>query len=168
MAIKLYRGLSVSGHEYRAGDTVQWWAIYPFFIIHMGIFGASGFLMAYAADVDTTFLFVHGGIAIIVYLVFYWAIFGPDTIRWLFIDTALGLFGIVAQLGWILAIFDKGLADYDPIRHVIPFIYYVLYTFLLHQAVLDFTGSREDSEKRKRVDWVYAGLSVLTYTALIF
>ena len=46
----------------------QMWFIYPFFGIHMLMFGLSGFLLAYAPEhADLTFLYLHGGIAIVVY-----------------------------------------------------------------------------------------------------
>ena len=55
------------------------------------MFGGSGFLLAYAStDVETAFLFLHGGIAILVYLVFYLVIFGWDEVRWMFINAAIG------------------------------------------------------------------------------
>src|SRR3546814_4428460 len=47
--------------------------IYPFFLFHMLMFGISGFVLAYGADGDVAFLYMHGGIAIVVYLVFYFA-----------------------------------------------------------------------------------------------
>jgi hypothetical protein len=55
--------------------------IYPFFAIHMLMFGLSGFVMAYASNrPDLFFLYLHGGIAIFVYLIFYLAIFGRDEV----------------------------------------------------------------------------------------
>ncbi len=167
MGIKLHKGITINGKNFSAGESVPWFMIYPFFIFHMGIFGASGFFMAYGSDVETSFLFLHGGIAITVYLVFYWAIFGIETLRWLLIDTVLGVFGIVAQLGWILAIFDKTLADYSIVRHTVPFLYYVLYTFLLHRAVLDFGGGSNDEAKRRTLNWYYVVFSIAIYLVLI-
>ena len=42
------------GKRYAAGTTISPWKIYPFFLIHMAMFGASGFFMAYgtADDID--------------------------------------------------------------------------------------------------------------------
>src|SRR3546814_6446770 len=59
--------------------------IYPFFLFHMLMFGISGFVLAYGADGDVAFLYMHGGIAIVVYLVFYSAIFGREQVKWMFI-----------------------------------------------------------------------------------
>ena len=49
------------------------------------------------------------------------------------------------------------------IRHVVPFGYYVLYTFLLYQMVLDVTRSRDDPERRQRVETGYVVISLLFY-----
>lgn len=166
MGIKLHKDLTMNGKVYKAGESVPWYMVYPFFIFHMGIFGASGFFMAYGSDVELSFLFMHGGIAILVYLVFYLAIFGKETVRWLLIDSLLGVFGLVAQLGWILALFDKTLADYSVARHIIPFCYYVLYTFLLHRAVLDWGGGTQDPAKRTSLNVYYVGFSLLLYGTL--
>ena len=168
MGIILHRDLTMNGKVYKAGESVPWWLVYPFFIFHMGMFGASGFFMAYGSDVELSFLYMHGGIAIVAYLIFYWAIFGPETVKWLLIDSVLGVFGIVAQLGWILAFFDKTLADYSVARHFIPFTYYVLYTFLLHRAILDFGGGTRDEAKRNTINWYYLGFSIIVYSYLVF
>jgi hypothetical protein len=48
--------------------------VYPFFLFHMAMFGVSGFWIFYGLQ-DAAFGFMHGGIAIIVYLVFYLVIF---------------------------------------------------------------------------------------------
>src|SRR5690606_24778994 len=76
--------------------------VYPFFLVHMLMFGAAGFVLAYGADGDVGFLYMHGGMAIVIYTVFYLVIFGVDAVRWMFINAALGLVGIYSQIGWIL------------------------------------------------------------------
>jgi len=45
---------------------------------------------------------------------------------------ALGLFGIYAQIGWILELFGKDIGDYPWYRHITPFLYYVLVSLLLY------------------------------------
>jgi len=50
--------------------------------------------------------------------------------------------------------------------HVIPFLYYVLYTFLLYQLVLEVTGARENLQRKKLVEGFYVGISVMVYTAI--
>ncbi|MEM7054925.1 MAG: hypothetical protein AAF446_10315 [Pseudomonadota bacterium] len=162
--MELHANLKIGGKQYQKGDFVPWYYVYPFFIVHMGAFGLSGFAMAYMNDgPDITFLYMHGGFACLIYVVFYVTIFGVDRVKWMFINAALGLFGIYAQLGWILAWFGKDAADFSIARHAIPFFYYVLYTFLLHQFLLDITGARNTEIRRKLVNGLYVGGSVLTY-----
>ena len=104
--------------------------------------------MAYAADgPDLTFLYMHGGIAIAVYMVFYLVIFGRDQVGWMLANAALGILGIHAQIGWILSRFGKRIDDYPWQVHVIPFLYYVLYTFLLRQFLIDLTRSRNNPRR---------------------
>jgi hypothetical protein len=106
---------------------------------------------------------MHGGIAIVVYTVFYLAIFGWDEVKWMFINAALGLMGIYSQIGWILSLSGKSIDDFPWYRHVIPFLYYVLYTFLLRHLLLDLSGAREDTQKKSRVEIVYVAVSFAIY-----
>ena len=143
--------------------------IYPFFAIHMLAFGLSGFFMAYGSNApDVMFLYMHGGIAIFVYLAFYFTIFGRDEVKWMLVNAALGVFGIYAQVGWILARFGRRIGDYPWYVHVVPFLYYVLYTFLLRQLLLDATRSRDNPRRRSIVDTTYVLVSVLVYGWLLW
>ena len=72
--------------------------------------------------------------------------------------------GLWCEIGWLLGLFGKSLSDFPWYRHVIPFLYYVLYTFLLRQLVLDLFGAREDAAKRQRVETAYIVVSLLAYT----
>ena len=162
--MKLRAPMTINGKAYQAGDRISPWAIYPFFLLHMGMFGLSGFLMAYASNgPDLAFLYMHGGIAITVYVVFYLAIFGLDEVRWMFINAGLGLFGIWVEIDWILSLFGKSLGDFPMAVHVTPFLYYILYTFLLRQLVLDIFGARNEPARKRRVEMAYVGLSLLVY-----
>ena len=170
--MKIHGTITINGVKYHEGDEIAWYSVYPFFMVHMLMFGASGFFMAYSGHLEdddgqkTVFLFMHGGLAITVYLGFYVVIFGLDSVKWMFINAGLGLFGIYAQIGWILAIFGKQASDFPIYVHVIPFLYYMLYTFLLHQMVLDVTGAREDEVRRKMVDSFYVVGSVMVYVLI--
>lgn len=167
--MKLHSTISINDKPYAKGAEVPWYFIYPFFLIHMLGFGASGFLMAYTQNgPPVAFLYLHGGIAIFVYIIFYLAIFGADEVKWMFINAALGLLGIYTQIGWILQLFGKKIGDYPIYVHVIPFLYFVLYTFLLHQAVLDITHSRDDAPKKSRVEFGYIAVSVAIYLVSYF
>jgi hypothetical protein len=151
--MKLRGSIKINGRQYSKGDEIPWYAIYPFFLIHMLMFGGSGFFMAYAdTRPDLSFLYMHGGLAILVYTIFYLTMFGRDEVKWMFINAALGLLGIYTQIGWILSLFHKDISDYPVQAHLIPFLYFVLYTFLLRQAVLDITRSRENVTRRRYVE----------------
>lgn len=167
--MKLEGELTINGKKYGAGDELPWKFIYPFFLVHMLAFGASGFFMAYGGmEAPVGFLYMHGGIAITVYLAFYSSIFGREEVKWMLINAALGIFGIYAEIDWLLSFSGKTLDSYPVYVHVIPFLYYVLYTFLLRQAVLDITGARADAAKKKTVERYYVGLSFATYADLHF
>jgi hypothetical protein len=141
--------------------------VYPFFLVHMLAFGASGFFLAYFDDPpDVVFLYMHGGFAILVYLVFYLAIFGLDEVKWMLINAALGLFGIYAQIGLFLGLFGMQARDFPPVVHAIPFTYYVMYTFLIYQAVLDLTGARNRPRRRTAVETAYVTISLAFYGTL--
>jgi hypothetical protein len=138
--------------------------VYPFFLVHMLAFGLSGFIIAYAdQEPDLFFLYLHGGIAIFAYLIFYLVIFVLDEVKWMFINSGLGLFGIYAQIDLILLFFGKQASDFPTSVHVIPFLYYVLYTFLLYQVVLELSGARKSRRRKRIVELVYVLLSALVY-----
>lgn len=162
--MRLRTDLKINGKLHRKGSNIAWYSIYPFFLVHMLIFGLSGFFMAYASDgPDLGFLYMHGGLAIFVYTVFYIAIFGVDEVKWMFINSLLGLLGIYAQIDLILSAFGKQANDFPASVHVIPFLYYILYTFLLYQMILDVSDSRDNPERKKVVEGSYIVGSVLVY-----
>ncbi len=162
--MKLQGAITINGKKYSKGDEVPWKIVYPFFMIHMLAFGLSGFFMAYSPEgPGVFFLYLHGGFAILVYLVFYLTMFGREQVRWMFINAGLGLFGIYAEIGWILDWFGTTLEDYPLHVHVIPFLYYILYTFLLRQALLDISHARDDQQRRRRVERFYIIASVIVY-----
>jgi len=144
------------------------WFVYPFFGFHMLMFGLSGFLMAYAKErPDLFFIYLHGGIACFVYLIFYRLIFGAEEVRWMLINAALGILGIYAQIGWLLERFGKDIYDYPWYVNITPFLYYVLYTFLLRQFLIDVTGSRSNVARLKWVNALYVAGSLLVYGGML-
>jgi len=162
--VKLQGNITINNQAYAKGDEIPWYKVYPFFLLHMLVFGGSGFLMAYGQHrPPVLFLYLHGGLAVTVYTAFYLVIFGRDEVRWMFINAALGLLGLYSQIGWLLSFFGKKIGDYPVSVHVIPFLYFVLYTFLLRHAVTDLAQSREDPARRKLVDNAYIVLSVAFY-----
>ncbi len=165
--MKIHAPMTINGKYYPKGAEIPWYKIYPFFLFHMAVFGASGFFMAYGGKpAEVGGLYAHGGLAILTYLVFYIVLFGVDKVKWMLINAALGIYGISIEVGWILALFGKKISDYPWYVHVVPFTYYVLYTFLLRQAVLDISGAREDEQRRKRVEQGYVWGSLGVYSLM--
>ena len=167
--MKLATNLKINNKENANGIDMPWYFIYPFFLFHMLIFGISGFLLAYAGDnPDVLFLYMHGGLAITVYTVFYLVIFGRDEVKWMFINAALGLLGIYSQIGWLLSVFGKQINDFPIYVHVIPTLYFILYTFLVRQAATDLTRSRDNPVRKKCVEYCYVAISVAFYLKSLF
>ena len=153
-----------NGKTYYRGDDVPSVYIYPFFLVHMLVFGGTTFYLSYRHDGSDAM----GGLAVTlisapIYLILYRGMFGRDEIRWLFINAALGILGIVAEVRWLLSLAGKDLRDYPLIADIGPFTFYVMYTFLLRHAVLDFAGARGDPELTTRVHRHYVLVSVLVY-----
>lgn len=162
--MKAHSDIEIGGKKYAKGADLPKRLVYPFFLVHMLAFGLSGFFMAYSSNgPNISFLYMHGGFAILVYTVFYLTIFGVDQVKWMFINAALGLFGIYAQIDVILALFGKSVGDFRWYVHLVPFLYYVLYTFLLYQLVLDISGARQSPRRKKIVEGVYVVASILVY-----
>jgi len=149
---------------YAKGAEIPWYKVYPFFLVHMLVFGGSGFTMAYGAHRSPLLLlYAHGGFAILVYSLLYVRMFGRDEVKWMFINAVLGITGISSQIDWLLSYFGKSFDDYPWYVHVVPFLYFVLYTFLLRHAVIDLTGSRGNPVKQKRAEYGYIILSLAVF-----
>lgn len=169
--MKLHDHLTINGKSYRKGQSVPWFKIYPFFMVHMLIFGLPVFAGAY---LPTTFvlasvIFYHllGSFAVLIYVVFYQAMFGRDAVKWMFIDGAIGILGIYSVVGASLSLIDRDIHSYPLYRHVLPFVFYVLYSFLLRQAFLDIMNAREDNARRRIAELFYVGISLAAYTTLL-
>lgn len=145
------------------------WLIYPFFMVHMLMFGWSGFEMAYGDDSpNIIFLMVHGGFAIFIYVQFYLAIFGKDEVKWMFINAGLGILALYSQLDWMLQVFyDAEAQSYPFYLHIIPLTYFVLYTFLLRQFLLEVSGAKSDNARRALVDRFYIVVSLGIYLSTL-
>jgi hypothetical protein len=162
--VQLHGDITVSGRT-----AVPWTHIYPMFLLHMLTFGFTGFLMAYSEKgPGLLFLYAHGGFAIVVYLLFYLTIFGRDEVKWMFINAGLGLLGIYSQINWLLSFMGKRFSDYPWYIHVIPFLYFIIYTFLVRHAVLDIMNARYDESRKKLVEKWYVAVSVAVYVISCF
>lgn len=164
--MQLQGAITIGRTTYAKGSEIPWYRVYPFFLVHMLAFGASGFAMAYSSHrAPLLFLYAHGGFAVLVYTVLYVQIFGRDEVKWMFINAVLGVIGISSQIDWLLSYFGKAFHDYPWYVHVIPFLYFVLYTFLLRHAAIDLTRSRGNPVKQTRVEYAYIVLSIAVYLA---
>ncbi len=162
--MKLQQEIIMDGKVYPKGTEVAWYQIYPFFLVHVLGFGVIGFCMAYCSNfAPVRMQLLVGGFAIFIYTAFYLAIFGCDEVKWMFINGGLGLLGIYSQIGWLLSLFGKKVGDYPYYVHAVPFLYVVLYTFLLRHALLDLTQSRENPARKKLVENGYIAASVVIY-----
>ena len=65
--------------------------------------------------------------------------------------------------GLIFLYLHAGFADYFWEVRLIAFLYYLLYTFLLCQMVLDVSGARSYPQRRRLVESFYVGASLLVY-----
>lgn len=144
-------------------DKAPWMFIYGFFLFHMAMFGSLGFLFAYSDDAVFLINLAFSGFAIVVYSIFYVAIFGIDEIKWLIINSIIGTLGIYSQLGWILEKTGKSPHDFPNHYHIIPGIYFVLYTFLLRRALLHILRAKEGTKKRVLVEIGYVVFTVIYF-----
>jgi hypothetical protein len=165
--MKIHHHLTINGKSYRKGDSIPW-VIYPFFLIHIAIFGFPVFAGAYLPNsiVIETLIFYHilGSFAALVYVVFYEAMFGRDAVKWMFIDGALSSFGIYSVVGAWLEMIGRDINNYPLYLHILPFLFYILYTFMIRQAFLDLTKSRDDKARRRMAEGIYVGISLAIYT----
>lgn len=167
--MKVQGHIKIGNKQLQPGSRIPWLVVYPFFMVHMLAFGFSGFAMSYAENgPPPLFVLVHGGFAIVVYLIFYIGIFGREEVKWMWINGALGFFGIWSQIDWILARCGKNISAYPPWAHITPFMYYILYTFLLRQALLDLFRVRESESRTRVVNALYVTGSLAFYLWMYF
>lgn len=138
------------------------------YLVHLSFFAFGGFIFAYLEGPPNMYV-LYGGLGIVIAVYIYWFyrdIFGREEVHWMFINAALGLFGIYAQIDWILSWFDKSASDYPLQVHVIPFMFYVLYTFLLYHFVTSFGGPGEKQGNSRAGQVKYVVWSIVIYTAI--
>jgi len=128
----------------------------------MAIFGGSGFIRTYGDNrPDLTFIYRHGGIAITVYVFFYFAIFGRDEVKRMFLKALFGLLRIGVQVGWLAVESFRPRQQHLPTKCVChPFLFFVLYTFLMRRAVLDLINSLDDPARRKTMKKRYNSVTL--------
>lgn len=142
--------------------------IFPYgrFLLHLLVFGSTGFYMAYGTTVPLNILYAHGGVTVIGYLGMYYHAFGVDSLKWIVTNATLGLYGVAVEVDLLLSLFDRGIADYPLATHVVPFSYYVLYMFLLRRAMLAISGAESDEAKGRRLGRVFVVGSLVLYSGI--
>jgi hypothetical protein len=128
--------------------------LYAFFFIHMAVFGGIQFYSSYLGGSSKV-----GAVGVAVYLIFYLRLFGQDEVKWMLINAALGIFGIYGQIGFLLSLFGKKISDYSYHAHLMPFLYFMLYTFLIRRLVVDLVHWKFFKEKQQ-AEYAYIALSV--------
>ena len=164
--MKLHRDIDMG--FYHKGPEVHWVGVYLFFFVHLAIIVPAVFVIAYGERGNVAFLYLFGGFMTFLYLVFYREIFGIDQLKWMFINASLGLFGIYAEIEWILALFNKQAIDFTWKVHFFPFSLYILSTFLIRQAVLYITGVRDNPHRAKIANIGYVCGSIAIYSFIFF
>jgi len=159
--MKLAHDWQFNENYYPAGTDVPWYYVYPFFLVHMLMFGTFGFMSVYAAkEPNLWFIYGWNGFALFVYTMLYNHLFGLDEVKWMLINALLGIVGIYTQLGWFLSLFGKQISDYPFHLQVAPFLYFIFYTFLIRHAVLDLFKAHSNTSKRKKTEYGYIAMSL--------
>jgi len=167
--MKLAKDFQFNDAFYPAGEDVPWYYVYPFFLVHMLMFGTFCFMSVYAAkQPNLWFIYGWNGLALFVYTVFYNALFGLDEVKWMFINATLGIVGVYTQVGWLLSVFGKHISDYPLRFQIAPFLFFIFYTFLIRHAVLDLFNAHESKHKRKRVEFGYVAMSLAVSASSYF
>ena len=142
------------------------WFFFPFFIAHAVLFGLVVLLFAYAqysSAMGLVILFIWGFLGVLCYLMVYSALFGLDSFKWIVSNTALALFGFSAELHLLIDWFNVETANIAWYRNMLPYAYYVMYTFWFRQLVLAAFGAREDTSKGERVSNYFLVVCLLIY-----
>ena len=122
--MRLHGPITINGKEYKAGEEAPMGVLYGFFLVHMGIFGLSGFFMAYGTDdIDLSFLYMHGGIAIVVSALVGYLVAHVSTEQTLFARAGITLMALIvgmAIVGFVDWFLSDGIgaveeADYIPL-----------------------------------------------------
>lgn len=137
--------------------------VFIFFLVHMLMFGGSGFALAYATDSPYLFALMHGGIAILVYIIFYLVIFGIDAIKWMVINSIFGILQTHEIINLIGTTFinNYNFFSYPFYRHIIPATYIILYMFLIRQFINYILKSHKNKNREKYANWFFIVINLI-------
>lgn len=152
--MKLRRDIKIQRRWYHKGDEISWLKVYPFFLFHIGIFGVTAVVLAYAETepaVPLGVLYGFSAIALLSYLAFYLRYFGRDSWKWMLLNSGLGLFAFFSQAENILGLFGRQFSELPWAVHAVPTMFFMIYTFFLRQAVLDLNDARENPQPTEKM-----------------
>ena len=153
--------------------------IYLFFIAHMGVFGTATFFLTYGEQ-NIEFATMFGGFAVFVYAIFYLVIFGFDELKWLFINSLLGVLGIYGWLeelahyflpnavggeAFVNTIYTKytSFSQFPIAWHLLPGTFFIMYEFLLRNFLIDLFGARKKTERKRSVGILFILISIIQF-----
>lgn len=129
--------------------------IYLFFLVHMWAFWTACFYISYFQSIDFEFLIPFASISISIYLLFYFVIFWTWKVKDMFVNAIVGCLWIYAWLWDILSFFGENINSFHIYVHIVPWIYFVMYTFLLRNLLKDIFSFLVKKDGEKIWDYVF-------------
>ena len=168
--MKLKTDISIGSNTYSKGSYLHWSKVYGFFTVIIALHFWLVFDITYIQqDIVLGFTLCFGIFLPVLYLLAYRSIFGLAEIRWLIVNSIIGIIGVLAELDWVLSYFyDKSLSDFNVFFHIIPCVHYIMFTFVLRQAVIDSFHARYNLKRREYVNLGFTLISTILYVALYF
>ena len=168
--MKLKTDIGIGHKTYRKGSHLPWFRVYGLFLFTIAaIFWVVFDIIYLQRDSDLGFVLFFGLFIPALYLLAYRSIFGITEVRWLIINSAIGIIGIITELDWVLSyLYDKNLSDFPIYYHIIPCAHYILLTFVLRQAVIDTFNSRDNKARRKYVNLGFVLVTLTVYITFYF
>jgi hypothetical protein len=168
--MRIHGHITLNKRRYAPGDEVSPLAVYPTFFAFFLVFCTPTYLLAYLSETpDVGGVYALGIFGSVFFLGFYLTIFGPDEVKWMLVNAALGVFGIFGQISWIMStFFFKAIDELSWYVHVMPFLIFVLFTFLARQALTDLLGGRDNEARRRVADILHVVVSVALSGASLF
>jgi hypothetical protein len=167
--MRIHGHITLGKRRFEPGDEVSALDVYPFFFLFLLVPGAGTFALAYGSETpDVGSAYAVGIFIVCFFLVGYLTIFGRDEVKWMLINAALGIFGIFGQISWVMStFFFKSIDDFPWYVHAMPVLVYVLFTFLVRQALLDLLGGRDNEARARAAATLHVVVSV-ALTVLFF
>lgn len=159
--MKIYRTFDFGDDVFYKGQEVAWYNIYPSMVITFGVWFFVTIGIAYNSEEPIPMVYYFGGSWAVLFSYFSFCMFGPEALKWLFINIALGSIGVFVQIGWYLAYFGKSFSDYPFGIHAIIALLYILGAFLIRNLFIDMVKAREIKSRQKIADNLYIYLVLL-------